>query len=181
MKRTFIMGLAFILLAGCGGQATETPPPTETPTLPTPTQEVLAVESEAADWTPDIEVSLEPQTVVPGEGAVLLDLAFPEGWHINLDAKPFNAVWMVDGEAVQIDEAERRMVFEQPSFPLGAPAVLSEGEAEVQAQMTVYYCNDDQTLCTRDRIRLVVPVTVNQIATSNEIVLAYEVEPPAVE
>jgi hypothetical protein len=135
-------------------------------------------DADEAAPVPDGAVLLDVQSVVAGDGTLALEIIFPEGWHINVDAPPFEATWTVDGSVVQMDEADQAMSVASPAFPLSVPVTLAEGEANVLVDVVVYYCDDAQTLCTRDLLTLIAPVTVEDGAGEDVARLAYTVVPP---
>ncbi|MCZ7542787.1 MAG: hypothetical protein M5R40_04275 [Anaerolineae bacterium] len=122
--------------------------------------------------------TLDGQAVAPGEGAVSLDIAIPEGWHINTDAPPFTAAWKVDGKVAQIVAGDQEVTLVDPVFPVSVPVTFTPGETEVSVDVVLYYCNDDQTICTLDRRTVVAPLTVTDAADSSRLTVAYAIVPP---
>ena len=124
--------------------------------------------------------SMDPQVVLAGDGTVALSILLPDGWHINTDAPPFQATWKVDGVVVQMDEADQAMRLVDPIFPLHVPVTLTAGDAEVAVKIQVFYCNDDQTLCTVERRTLFAPLSVGTAGTGSDFEISYTIVPPEV-
>ncbi len=106
-------------------------------------------------------LTLDPQTIAPGDGTIELNIILPEGYKVN-DRAPFSVEWLVEGneELIQFpDGAIRTMV--EPAFPLSFPAEFSEGETELTADLVIYYCEAAaESLCFIERIRITTPVTI---------------------
>lgn len=175
------IGIIGIILftSACGQSA----PPTATPTESSPTPEPAAESS--VSTVPDFSADKEPwvfeqQTLAAGEGWIHLSVDFPEGWHINTDAPPFEAYWVTDGKTVQMELEKQVTRIADPTFPVSVPVTLLEGKAELTIQMQAYYCNDDQTLCTVERRALIAPITVSGGAEDDEMALVYTIVPPEI-
>ncbi|MBN1284924.1 MAG: hypothetical protein JXB47_05980 [Anaerolineae bacterium] len=163
--------LLALLVSACGNAATPTPPPTNTTTA----------SSAESNFRPGKEAWVfEPQTVAAGEGWIKLSVDFPEGWHINTDAPPFEAHWVVDDKVVKIGLDKQTTKVANPIFPVSVPATFSDGKTELTIQVQAFYCNDDQTLCTVERRALVAPLTVSADAQNDELSLAYLIVPPEI-
>jgi thiol-disulfide isomerase/thioredoxin/sugar lactone lactonase YvrE len=123
-------------------------------------------------------VTLEPQTVAPGEGTVRLEVAIPEGYKVN-DLAPFSMEWTSSDEAVAFDAEAANQIVVEPEFPLTFPAEFSEGAAELTGDLVIYYCEEiSQSLCLIERVRVQAPVTVDA-AGADSLVISYVIEDPA--
>lgn len=123
-------------------------------------------------------MTLDAQEVAPGAGSASIDIRLPEGWHVNVDAPPFQATWTVDGKVVQIDAANQALQVYDPQFPLSVPVTLADGSAQPQVELVLYYCNDDKTICTIDRRTVVAPLIVSGDASASDFTIAYTIVPP---
>lgn len=127
------------------------------------------------------ELTLEPQTIAPGDGGITLDVQFPPGYKFN-DIAPFSAEWYVDGEVVQLDEEDQVQRIVEPSMPLSIPVRFAEGSADIAVDLNIYYCEAvNETLCFVDRVRVHVPVTVEAGGPDAVLQVARTVTPPEID
>ncbi|MCB2224036.1 MAG: redoxin domain-containing protein [Actinobacteria bacterium] len=125
-----------------------------------------------------VEVALDPVTVAPGDGTLVVDVTLPDGYKVN-DLAPYSMEWIVDGGiATPGPGAEREIV--APEFPLTAPVEFTAGSGAVTADLTVYYCTADaESLCLIERVRVTVPIEV-AAGGAQEVRFTYSIEPPEV-
>ena len=122
-------------------------------------------------------LTLDPQTVAPGDGQLILRIVLPEGYKINPDA-PSQVEWSSSGPAVSPNVAHAPF----DSAELGVPVALTEGEATLSGYVNAYYCESEtETLCYLDAVTISVPITVSADAASREIVVERVVTPPQIE
>lgn len=127
------------------------------------------------------EVMLEPQTLAPGAGELLLRVELPEGYKLNNIATSL-VEWHVDGVVVMLAEGDNRLPLPDPEVALAVPATLAAGETEVAADLTLYYCEAiNESLCFVDRARITLPVRVAPGGTESAARLTYQVVPPVLE
>ncbi len=127
------------------------------------------------------EVTLAPQTLAPGVGELLLRIELPEGYKLNTIATSL-VEWGVDGAVVTLAEEENPLPVPDPDVPLVVTTRLGAGEAEIAADLTLYYCEAiNESLCFVDRVRITLPVSVTDAATQTTARLTYEVVPPVFE
>jgi hypothetical protein len=122
-------------------------------------------------------VTLERQTVAPGEVTLRLTVTLPEGYKIN-DLAPFSMVWSSQDGKIRLrpDDARRSIV--KPGFPLELPISATAGEATLVGELVLYYCEaEKESLCLVDQVRLVVPVTV-AAEGQDSLEVSYAVLPP---
>jgi len=123
-------------------------------------------------------VLLDSQEVVEGEGQLLLDIKVPDGYKVN-DSAPFSMEWTSTSDVVQLDPDLSYQRIVEPSFPLTIPVVLSAGEADITGDLVIYYCEEEtQSLCLIERVRLQIPVTVNDEGLDHELVIRHEIPEP---
>ncbi|MEW5987529.1 MAG: thioredoxin-like domain-containing protein [Chloroflexota bacterium] len=105
-------------------------------------------------------VTLEPQMVAAGAGAVQVEVEVPAGYKLN-DLAPFAMSWQREGTAVQFDLAQANQTVVKPHFPLTFPATFTEGQATLRGDLVIYYCQTEaQALCLIEQVRLLAPVRV---------------------
>lgn len=121
-------------------------------------------------------VELDPVTVAPGEGTLIVDVELPDGYKTN-DLAPFTMTWTAtDAVADPGPDANREIV--APGFPLEATATFNDGSGELSAELTVYYCaTDNQALCFIEQVRITVPVEVAPNGAP-AVRFPYEIVPP---
>jgi sugar lactone lactonase YvrE len=153
-------------------------------TVQFPNPEALQADREqvvvAAPFTGN-EVTLDVQTIAPGEGSASLDVHIPEGYELN-DIAESLIEWHPDGETVQAgDGASLTQVLEESDQASNLPVRLSAGQGEISADLTLYYCEAvNKSLCFVDRVRLQLPVQVEQGGEA-QLSLDYEVIPPVLD
>ena len=114
------------------------------------------------------DIVLDPQDVVEGQGEIVLDITIPDGYKVN-DLAPFSMEWTSTGDVLRLDSesADQRIV--APSFPLTVPVDFHTGETTLTGELVIYYCEEEtQSLCLIERVRLQVPVTVNDEGSKND-------------
>jgi len=123
-----------------------------------------------------VTVTLEAQTVLPGDGAIVLLLRLPDGYKINPDA-PSRVEWNNAGDSIEIGEEERAQSLTQTELLL--PVVFTEGEDVLSGHMMLYYCAEDaETLCYLDEVIFEVPVIVRAGATETVVIVERDVMLP---
>ena len=143
--------------------------------------------SRGPEW-PDFEadevIQVTPQKVKAGAaGRVLINLQFPEGYHLNPRA-PLHYSVSVSGEGMIIAESDRIGQAIAPPLPLAIPFQAAAGlhQATAIIDMTFYYCREDDTgVCVIQSIRWQLPLHMDPDASSTETVVAYKAEVPAVQ
>lgn len=128
----------------------------------------------------DKVITLEAQTVAPGAGKILVNAVMPFGYKLNGQA-PFTAVW-TQNPVVALGDDQLNYQQVLPELPIEFPVTLSEGQTEVNVDMTIYWCEGiNETLCFVERGKVVMPVTVSTDASTTELHLDYTLVPPSVE
>ncbi len=123
----------------------------------------------------DEVLTLEAQTVAPGEGTILMNVSMPIGYKLNAQA-PFTVDWSAN-ETVTLAELEYRQIV--PELPIEFPVTFSEGQTDFAVNLTIYWCEAvNETLCFVERATVVLPVTVSAEAENTLIELAYDLVPP---
>ncbi|HET6862787.1 MAG TPA: hypothetical protein VFH91_07055, partial [Pyrinomonadaceae bacterium] len=126
---------------------------------------VQSVASSSSDSAPNAETLKAPaQSLRPGTNAILsIDVALPDGYHLN-PAAPQRYKISVDTEkSIKIDAKNAQHSAKSLSLPLRIPISASEpGSAKVRAQVTLFYCREDNTgTCRIKTLVWEVPVEVS--------------------
>ena len=125
-----------------------------------------------------LQVTLPEQTAAPGDGAIVLNIALPEGYKLNALA-PFSADWVTSGEAVIIAEADQRQRIPDPALPLRVPARLLPGSDLLHVDLTIYYCEAvNESLCFVEQVSIDAPVTVTANGGQPVVNLVHTIVPP---
>jgi DNA-binding beta-propeller fold protein YncE len=104
-------------------------------------------------------VTLDPVEVAPGDGMVVLDVAFPSGYKVNPLA-PSRFEWNVDGGVANLPSTATGSVVD-PSFPLEIPVTFNSGSGSITGDLYIVYCEAElESICLIDQARVIVPVTV---------------------
>lgn len=132
----------------------------------------------------DEVIQVTPQKVKAGTaGRVLINLQFPEGYHLNPRAPLYYSV-SVSGEGMTIAASDRMGQPIAPLLPLAIPFQAAAGihQATADIDMTFYYCREDDTgVCVIQSVRWQVPLHMDPDGSSSEVVVAYRAEVPAVQ
>ncbi|MBZ0290006.1 MAG: redoxin domain-containing protein [Anaerolineae bacterium] len=127
-----------------------------------------------------VELSLPLQTVAAGSGEIRLNVVLPEGYKLNANI-PFIAEWSSDADAVQIAEADRQQSIPAPQMPLRVPVTLSEGQASLSGDLTIYYCESvNESLCFIDQVKVAAPISVTAAGGESTIQIERTITPPTV-
>jgi sugar lactone lactonase YvrE len=133
----------------------------ETLRLPGLTAPGIATAPGAVDWMPPEEVQV-PETAVAADAAGVLAIALhlPAGHRINPGA-PFTLQVEVEGDAVELEDADRQRTVKAPALPLGVPfrAGAAGRRGRLTVDVTFYYCREDgKGLCLILPVRWLVPL-----------------------
>ncbi|HSG16248.1 MAG TPA: thioredoxin-like domain-containing protein [Anaerolineae bacterium] len=121
-------------------------------------------------------VTLEPQSVSPGNGTVELQVAIPDGYKVN-DLAPFSMEWTA-GDGITVDPEQANQTIVEPEFPLSFAAEFTEGQSELTGDLVVYYCEaESESLCLIERVRVTAPLTV-EAGGANIAVVDHTIELP---
>lgn len=119
------------------------------------TEGLLTRQSEGAPYSGKV-VTLDPQTVASGQIETELVVDVPEGFKLN-DIAPFSIDWRANGD----DEILVSYQEVAPQFPLQIPLSVDDGITNLQADVVIYYCDDEaESLCFIERLRVQIPIQV---------------------
>ncbi len=114
---------------------------------------------------PGSVLRLPLQTVAPGDGALRLEVALPEGFGPNPLAPSQITVTASGGDAVRFP-GPAGFTGAGPRFPMVFPAVYTPGTAEVGIELSLVYCREERAeVCLIRQAHLVAPV---RVASSTE-------------
>jgi DNA-binding beta-propeller fold protein YncE len=114
------------------------------------------------------EIKVAAQKIRTGaNGALQIDVELPEGYHLNPLA-PQRYKVSVDGKSLAVDEKVAARASKDLKLPLRVPFNASEvGPATVHAQVTLFYCREDNTgTCRIKTLVWQVPVEVTNDASA---------------
>ena len=121
-------------------------------------------------------ITLEPQSVSPGEGTVELQVAIPDGYKFN-DLAPFSMEWTA-GDGITVDPEQANQTIVEPEFPLSFAADFAEGQSELTGDLVVYYCEaESESLCLIERVRVTAPLTV-ETGGADTVEVSHTIELP---
>ena len=107
-----------------------------------------SMEKSAADTGPNSEaINVPSQRLRTGsKGFLTINVDLPDGYHLN-PAAPQRYKLSVDKESsIKIDSGLAAQVSKDLTLPLRIPiSVLQSGDANIRAQVTLYYCREDNT------------------------------------
>ena len=128
----------------------------------------------SADVAPNAEeIKTPPQQLRAGPNATLeINVALPSGYHLNPLAPQRYKISVNDAKNITIDEKNAARSAKDLKLPLRIPLnAVSAGAANLQAQVTLFYCREDNTgTCRIKTLVWQVPVQVTADANApNEI------------
>src|SRR6201991_624526 len=119
------------------------------------------------------EFKAAPQQLRAGSNGVLeINVALPEGYHLNPMAPQRYKISVEDGKNIQIDEKVASRSAKDLKLPLRIPVnAVSAGAAKVKAQVTLFYCREDNTgTCRIKTLVWNIPIEVTAASTGpNEV------------
>lgn len=118
------------------------------------------------------ETKVAAQQIRAGaDGVLQIDVQLPAGYHLNPMA-PQRYKVSVDGNAVSVNEKNAAQTSKDLKMPLRIPLTATAGTATIRAQVTLFYCREDNTgTCRIKTLIWQVPVTVSAGATVSEVKL----------
>jgi hypothetical protein len=128
--------------------------------LTPPAKNVQALETAVGPNAEEIKVAA--QKLRAGAGGVLrIDVELPEGYHLNPMA-PQRYKVSVDGKNLAVDEKSASGASKDLKLPVRVPLnATAAGSATVRAQVTLFYCREDNTgTCRIKTLVWQVPVEV---------------------
>jgi len=108
-----------------------------------------------------VRQELPAQEVSPGAGIMSVVVRSPEGYHLNSSGPSRLTLRSSAGNVAELGESDLAWASDDPEVRIPVPVQLSEGEAVISGQATVYYCRDGQeALCFVQVVEVELPVTV---------------------
>lgn len=114
------------------------------------------------------EIKAAPQQLRAGSNGVLeINVELPQGYHLNPMAPQRYKISVEDGKNIQIDEKVASRSAKDLKLPLRIPVnAISAGAAKVKAQVTLFYCREDNTgTCRIKTLVWNIPIEVTTAAT----------------
>jgi hypothetical protein len=138
--------------------------------LTPPAKNMLALES--ADGPNAEETRVTAQEIRAGTNGFLnIDVQLPPGYHLNPLA-PQRYKVSVDGAAIKIDEKNASRTSKDLKLPLRIPFAATSGSSNIRAQVTLFYCREDNTgTCRIKTLVWQVPVNVGNASSNSEVKL----------
>jgi thiol-disulfide isomerase/thioredoxin len=139
-----------------------------------PPSKPAETETTANAVTPNAEeINLAPQQLrANADGALLIDVELPAGYHLNPAAPQRYAVFVDNGKSISIAEKNATRTAKDLQLPLRIPLrAPSAGSAKMRVQLTLFYCREDNTgTCRIKTLVWQAPVDViNDPTAPNEI------------
>ena len=133
--------------------------------LTPPAKSFAPSESAAAPNAEELKVAT--QQLRAGNGVLEINVALPEGYHLNPMAPQRYKISVEDGKNIQIDEKLASRSSKDLKLPLRIPVnAISAGAAKVKAQVTLFYCREDNTgTCRIKTLVWNIPIEVTAAAT----------------
>jgi NHL repeat-containing protein len=114
------------------------------------------------------EIKAPAQQLRAGANATLeINVALPEGYHLNPVAPQRYKISVEDGKSVSVDEKIASRSTKDLKLPLRIPLnAVAAGPANVKAQVTLFYCREDNTgTCRIKTLVWRIPIEVTAGAT----------------
>jgi thiol-disulfide isomerase/thioredoxin len=125
------------------------------------------------------EVTLDPMEVAAGQGKLILDFTFPEGYKVN-NLAPFTLVIYNTSEVAHVEDKDNDMRAVEPPLPLQIPITFKEGDSTLIYDVTVVYCEAiNPQVCFFGTMRFNVPLKVVGDAASSDLTIKYDVPLPS--
>ena len=132
----------------------------------TPPEKNFAVPETAAAPNAE-EIKTAPQQLRAGGGVLEINVALPQGYHLNPMAPQRYKVSVENGKNIQIDEKLAARSAKDLKLPIRIPLnAASVGSANIKAQVTLFYCREDNTgTCRIKTLVWNIPVEVTAAST----------------
>ncbi|MFN2530195.1 MAG: thioredoxin-like domain-containing protein [Pyrinomonadaceae bacterium] len=121
------------------------------------------------------EIKVAPQQLrEASDGVLVINVELPVGYHLNSAAPQRYSITVDNKKVVGVDEQNSTRTDKKLQLPLRVPfRSLSSGSSTLHAQLTLYYCREDNTgTCRIKTLSWVVPVEVtNKASASTELKL----------
>jgi len=134
--------------------------------LTPPTKNVQALESATGPNAEEIKVAAQ-KLRTGANGSLQIDVELPPGYHLNPLA-PQRYKVSVDGKSLMVDDKAAAQVTKDLKLPVRVPInTTGVGSANVRAQVTLFYCREDNTgTCRIKTLVWQVPVEVTKDANA---------------
>jgi hypothetical protein len=135
--------------------------------LAPPVKNMQALESAAGPNAEEIKVPAQKLRAGSG-GSLQMDVELPAGYHLNPSAPQRYKVSVDGGRSLVIDEKIASRSAKDLKLPVRVPiSVATAGQATIRAQVTLFYCREDNTgTCRIKTLVWQVPVEVTSDANA---------------
>jgi hypothetical protein len=135
--------------------------------LAPPTKNVQALETAVGPNAEEIKVPTE-RLRAGANGALQIDVELPAGYHLNPMAPQRYKIAVEGGKSLAIEEKDASRSTKDLKLPLRVPLnAVAPGSATIRAQVTLFYCREDNTGTCRIRTLVwQVPVEVTSDANA---------------
>ncbi|MEW6212579.1 MAG: thioredoxin-like domain-containing protein [Acidobacteriota bacterium] len=137
--------------------------------------EKLLPRAREARFTGEV-IDLAAQMIEPGKATLTISLLLPAGYKLNSLAPTSVKAASSSQQIVSINSAAEQ-TFRNAKFPVTVEVVATEGEAAIQIDYAIYYCETaKESLCFIKEARLNIPVKVKKGAGARALAATYTVK-----
>jgi hypothetical protein len=134
------------------------------------------------EFLPNVEeVHLPLQKLrASAQGTLVLDVRIPAPYKLNPGSPVEYRVDLLSGDALSFSRQGEKVALKDAQFPLRLPVdvVTRAGRAEVQIQLSFFYCREgEEGICAIQSLRWQVPVEVSLDGGKEEVRVEYQVNP----
>ena len=137
-----------------------------------PAKNMRALESTDGPNAEETKIATQ-QIAANAKGTLEIDVQLPPGYHLNPEA-PQRYKITVNGGLISIDEKNAARTSKDLKLPIRIPftSATGPGAADIRAQVTLFYCREDNTgTCRIKTLIWQVPVSVSKAISESEIKL----------
>ena len=137
-----------------------------------PAKNMQALESTDGPNAEETKIATQ-QIAANAKGTLEIDVQLPPGYHLNPEA-PQRYKITVNGGLISIDEKNAARTSKDLKLPIRIPftSATGPGAADIRAQVTLFYCREDNTgTCRIKTLIWQVPVSVSKAISESEIKL----------
>ena len=127
-----------------------------------------------------LKVSLPGQTVSPDTMTLRIRMSAPESFQLNGLTTSELTLSSSNEPVLELGEGSVDWATSDPFVEIIVPVSVDGGDAVLTAQGEIFYCRyGDEGICLIENVDIALPVTVVPGTAQVEVVLAYELPPPA--
>ena len=123
-------------------------------------------------------IQLPEQVIGSGDITIQLSLNLPSGYKLNPLAPSALKLSSAAAGTVSLGGGAEETI-RSPQFPLSVPISVKEGQATIQADFTIYYCQaEKESLCYFKEARISIPVRIEKDSGHRGLTAAYTLTMP---